>query len=249
MNITGTQAAYNAYGQMIGRQARRLSASQGAQVRQTENMAGETSNTASLSEKPGGAASQTGRPGLAVGAQRSDKSVGSSGFDQEAAVLELADRTEAEKQEAAQKASDAWLEQYLAALNSEEARQQKEAMEETTSEYIKIMTVAMRISRGDIVPYTDEKKLLEASPELYQAAKSAQMMHQMDEKHRKHKSLWKDEKDGAEAMKETEAGKGQELSEGFGRAEAGRGQTLDGGFERTETGQDAGVGGGMAEAE
>ena len=58
----------------------------------------------------------------------------------------------------------------------------------------KALTTARRIANGDIVPMTDEKKLLEYNEELYRMAKMSAMLHQMEE-HRKHKSLYEDEED------------------------------------------------------
>lgn len=124
---------------------------------------------------------------------------GSAEFSEQAATLQLSVDTLQEKIEENQKTLDQLAELQAFIWNAEAARQQADAGSERAEEYAKLMTVAMWISRGDIVPYKDEKKLLEAYPDLYQAAKSAQMMHQMDEKHRKHKSLWKDEEEGPAA--------------------------------------------------
>lgn len=56
----------------------------------------------------------------------------------------------------------------------------------------KLMEIARRIARGDKVPAKDEKKLMEFSPELYQIAKAAAMLH-ANKKHKKHKSMFDDE--------------------------------------------------------
>ena len=131
-------------------------------------------------------------------AQHKYETTGASEFSEQAATLQLSLEATQEKFDANQKVLDALIERYAAVWNAEVAKQQADATEDAAAEYTKIMTVAMRISRGDIVPYTDEKKLLEASPDLYQAAKSAQMMHQLDEKRKKHDSLWKDEEETEE---------------------------------------------------
>lgn len=91
---------------------------------------------------------------------------------------------------------DSLAEQYAAAWNAEVAKQQSDPESGIGAELGKIMTVARRISRGDQVPYYDEKKLMEYSPELYQAAKNAQMLHKIRDPKR-HESLWKDEEDAA----------------------------------------------------
>lgn len=69
-----------------------------------------------------------------------------------------------------------------------------EATKDGFDEYGKILEVARRISRGDTVPPEDEKKLMQYSSDLYQAAVSAGIQARMQ--HRKHKdyeSLWEDE--------------------------------------------------------
>ena len=58
----------------------------------------------------------------------------------------------------------------------------------------KIMTVFRRMAHGDIVPQTDEKKLMEFDDKMYASAKNLQTMAMMREKEReKHDSLWEDE--------------------------------------------------------
>lgn len=133
-------------------------------------------------------------------AQRKYQATGSAEFSEQAATLQLSVDAVREKFEENQKILDKLAEQHALAWNAEVARQQSDAGSEMAEEYAKLMTVAMRISRGDIVPYKDEKKLLEAYPDMYQAAKSAQMLHQMDEKRKKHKSLWKDEEEESAAV-------------------------------------------------
>ncbi len=83
---------------------------------------------------------------------------------------------------------------YVAEFNSNVAKQQKDAGEEIAEDMSKALLTARRISNGDIVPFIDEKKLMEYNSELYQMAKSAAMLHQMEE-HRKYKSLYADEED------------------------------------------------------
>ena len=57
----------------------------------------------------------------------------------------------------------------------------------------KIMEVARRIMKGDIVPPSDERKLMEFDDELYQAAKNIGRMRQRLEEQKEHESLWEDE--------------------------------------------------------
>jgi len=86
---------------------------------------------------------------------------------------------------------------YAAIWNAEVARQQADAGKEMAQEMVKIMEVARRIAKGDIVPSSDEQKLIEFSPELYQAAKNMAALNEMKE-HKKHDSLWKDEEEPKE---------------------------------------------------
>lgn len=133
-------------------------------------------------------------------AQRKYNATGSVEFSGQAVTLQLSVDAVREKFEENQKILDELAGQHALAWNAEVSKQQADAGSEMAEEYAKLMTVAMRISRGDIVPYKDEKKLLEAYPDMYQAAKSAQMLHQLDEKRKKHKSLWKDEEDETAAV-------------------------------------------------
>ena len=89
---------------------------------------------------------------------------------------------------------DAETERYVAEFNSYVAKQQSEAGQDMAEDMAKAMTTARRIANGDIVPMTDERKLLEYDEELYRMAKMSSMLHQMEE-HRKHKSLYEDEED------------------------------------------------------
>lgn len=64
----------------------------------------------------------------------------------------------------------------------------------------KLLEIARRISNGDRVPPTDEKKLMEYSSDLYQAAKTAALL-KANEKHKEHDSLFNDEDDNKEKGK------------------------------------------------
>ncbi|MDE5598938.1 MAG: hypothetical protein K2J04_14070, partial [Lachnospiraceae bacterium] len=118
-------------------------------------------------------------------------------FSDQAATLQLSLEATKEKFDENQKVLDSLAEQHAAIWNAEVSKQQADAMQDMGIEMSKIMTVARRMSNGDEVPYTDEKKLLEFSNELYQAAKSAQMIHQMEE-HEKYDSLWGEEEEPEE---------------------------------------------------
>ena len=117
---------------------------------------------------------------------------GSIIYANEAATLELNIKTVEEKKDQYQKYMDKLLQQWTAISNMEVAKQQGEAMEESVEDLGKIMEVARRLMDGDIVPPTDEKKLMEYSMELYQAAKNIGAL--MKQKERKeYDSLWEEE--------------------------------------------------------
>ena len=130
-------------------------------------------------------------------AQKKFETTGSAQFSEQAATLQLSIEATQEKFDENQKVLDDLAEQHAAIWNAEVSKQQADAMQDMGIEMSKIMTVARRMSNGDEVPYTDEKKLLEFSNELYQAAKSAQMIHQMEE-HEKYDSLWGEEEEPEE---------------------------------------------------
>ena len=118
---------------------------------------------------------------------------GKSVYANEAAVLELSIKAVDEKQTEYKDYMEKLLEQWSATANMVSAEQQGDAMEEYAEDLGKIMEVARRIMKGDIVPASDEKKLMEHSMELYQAAKNIGRMRQRLEEQKEHESLWEDE--------------------------------------------------------
>lgn len=120
---------------------------------------------------------------------------GDKKYEKEAASLQLSVEASDEEFKKNQKVLDGLMEQYTAAWNAEVARQQSDPETGYAATMGKIMTTAMRMSRGDNVPYTDEKKLQEANEKLYAAAKQAQaMMKQMkNHKSKDYDSLWDEE--------------------------------------------------------
>lgn len=70
----------------------------------------------------------------------------------------------------------------MAALRSQSAAKEKQAEDEA-----KIMAVYRAMARGDDVPASDEKKLMEYNADLYQAAKMAQAMARTLERQAKRK--------------------------------------------------------------
>ena len=85
---------------------------------------------------------------------------GKSVYANEAAVLELSIKAVDEKQTEYKDYMEKLLEQWSATANMVSAEQQGEAMQEYAEDLGKIMEVARRIMRGDIVPGSDEKKLI-----------------------------------------------------------------------------------------
>lgn len=120
---------------------------------------------------------------------------GDKKFEEEAATLQLSVEASDEEFKKNQEVLDGLIEQYTAAWNAEVARQQSDPETGYAATMGKIMTTAMRMSRGDNVPYSDEKKLQEANDKLYAAAKQAQaMMKQMkNHKAKDYDSLWDEE--------------------------------------------------------
>ena len=111
-------------------------------------------------------------------------------FANEAATLELQINAVNEKQNEYRDYMEKLLEQWTATANMEVARQQGEAMEEYAIDMAKIMEVARRIMKGGIVPAEDEKKLMEYSMELYQAAKNIGALAKEREEY---DTLWEEE--------------------------------------------------------
>lgn len=123
---------------------------------------------------------------------------GKNVYANEAAVLELTIQAVDEKQNEYRDYMEKLTEQWAAVANMEVAKQQGEAMEEYAIDMGKIMEVARRLMKGAIVPATDEKKLMEYSMELYQAAKNIGALARQKEKE-EYESLW-DEKEAPEEV-------------------------------------------------
>lgn len=77
---------------------------------------------------------------------------------------------------------------------------QEEGMKKMMKEQAKALAVFRSMADGDIVPSSDERKLMEYDDKLYQAAKMAQAMAQRMKAVEKKKSEW-DEKEEAEDKK------------------------------------------------
>lgn len=143
-------------------------------------------------QKPGIAGSRKTKENITAsssgGTSEADAAAASTGAKDQLTDDRAAELTISEE------AAEQQKEQQERALK-EEYQDQAEAAQEAGKAFAdtaKLMEIARRISRGDKVPFKDEKKLLEFNPKLYQAAKSAAMLH-MHEKHKKYKSMFEDE--------------------------------------------------------
>lgn len=112
-------------------------------------------------------------------------------YANEAAILELTIEAVDKKQNEYRDYMGKLSEQWAATANLVSAKQQGEAMEDYVEDLGKIMEVARRIMKGGIVPASDERKLMEYSMEMYQAAKN---MGALAKEREEYDSLW-DEKE------------------------------------------------------
>lgn len=115
-------------------------------------------------------------------------------YANEAAILELTIQAVDEKQNEYKDYMEKLMEQWSATANMVSAEQQGEAAKDYVEDLGKIMEVARRLMKGDIVPATDEKKLMEFSMEMYQAAKNIGAMVREKERE-EHDSLWDDDEE------------------------------------------------------
>jgi len=128
-------------------------------------------------------------------------------YANEAAILELTINAVDEKKSEYQEYMDKLAEQWAATANMVSAEQQGDAMAEYAEDMGKILEVARRLMQGGIVPASDEKKLMEFSMELYQAAKNIGAMAKEKEEY---DTLWEEEEkkeyeDPTEVADNTEA--------------------------------------------
>jgi len=114
-------------------------------------------------------------------------------FAEEAAILELTLDAVIEKKNEYQDYMSDLNQQWSAISQMVSSKQQQDASKEYVEDLGKIMEVARRLMKGDIVPPNDEKKLMEYSMEMYQAAKNIGALAKEKERE-KHESLW-DEKE------------------------------------------------------
>lgn len=133
-------------------------------------------------------------------------------YADEAAKLELMYSALDEKQEEYQKYMDQLMGQWEMEFDRVAMEQQKDSAKETGQDLGKILTVARRIMHGDIVPQSDEKKLMEYDGDLYQMAKNIGAMAKLKKK-KKYDSLW-EEKEKKEQEDPMETADGQDAISG-----------------------------------
>lgn len=114
-------------------------------------------------------------------------------YANEAAVLELTLEALEKKQDEYKEYMEKLTGQWSATANMISSKQQGEAMKEYTEDLGKVLEVARRLMKGAIVPPQDEKKLMDYSMEMYQAAKNIGSMRKRNEKE-EYESLWDEEK-------------------------------------------------------
>lgn len=93
-----------------------------------------------------------------------------------------------------EKGLDGIIETEAGIFNAENSKQQADAMKKYAEDMAKCLEIARRISNGDKVPATDEKKLMDFNMEIYMAAKNMSVMNQ-EKKHKEYDSLWGDEEE------------------------------------------------------
>lgn len=93
-----------------------------------------------------------------------------------------------------EKGLDGIIETEVGIFNAENSKQQADAMKKYAEDMAKCLEIARRISNGDKVPATDEKKLMDFNMEIYMAAKNMSVMNR-EKKHKEYDSLWGDEEE------------------------------------------------------
>lgn len=119
----------------------------------------------------------------------------SQGAAEEGVALEISDEAKKKYNEQMNV-----LEQ-LKRMQEENSRQSKKQAEEG-DELGKVMTIFRRIANGDIVPWQDEKKLIEYNKEMYMAAKNIASLKENKEP-KKYKSVDENRKNSSLEKPET----------------------------------------------
>lgn len=113
-------------------------------------------------------------------------------YAKEAATLELSGKLLERKQSNYKNYLDAMSASRSARANAAAAQEKVQESRRYFEDTNKLLTVARRLMHGDIVPPSDEKKLMEYDGDLYQMAKNAQVSANTGER-TFFKSLWEEE--------------------------------------------------------
>ena len=95
-----------------------------------------------------------------------------------------------------QKDKEKYSEYLFAQVQMESCKSQEEAAKKAGDDMAKILAVFRSMCNGDIVPASDEEKLIAYDPKMYQLAKSAQAMAQQAEREEK-ESMWDEDEEAA----------------------------------------------------
>lgn len=117
---------------------------------------------------------------------------GAQYFTDAAATLELKYKAVSEKEQEYRDYMGKLSELWSNLTNMEQSKQAAEAEKEGFEDLRKVMEVARRMINGDIVPGSDERKLMEYDDKLYTMAKNAQMIAINRDK-KEYDSLWDDD--------------------------------------------------------
>lgn len=126
--------------------------------------------------------------------KRAHSADGGEQYAKEAATIELTLNEVNARYDETKAYFDKVMSAHAMAWNAEVSKQQGDAMKEYGEDMAKIMEIARRISKGGIVPYKDEKKLMEYSMELYMSAKNLAVLAKEKDR-QKYDSLWDDDKE------------------------------------------------------
>ena len=95
-----------------------------------------------------------------------------------------------------QKDKEKYSEYLFAQVQMESCKSQEESAKKAGEDMAKILAVFRNMCNGDIVPASDEEKLIAYDPKMYQLAKSAQAMAQQAEREEKD-SMWDEDEEAA----------------------------------------------------
>lgn len=111
-------------------------------------------------------------------------------YNEKAASLELSSQALIDKSEEYMEYHSKVCEMECAYTNMLSSQYAAEDYAEAKMDEMKCIQTAMRMSRGDIVPPEDEKKLMDYNSQLYMSAKQMQMFAR---EHEEDDSLWDDD--------------------------------------------------------